>query len=205
MTAPKATVSTLTRVAPGVDHGSILDERLQFRSETYLVETAGGRFWIDPIGVDGLEGPIAGILLTGPFHQRACWDLRSRLGCPVRVPAGSAGLEGEPDSTYRDGEEVAPGLVAHLRHGPANPHAVLFLGPGRALFCGDLAMRASGNEPFELVPADHHADFEKTAASARTLVDFEAACLCPAHGVPESGGVEAVRRALRNLASRDTA
>jgi hypothetical protein len=174
MSEPRTRATAIRRVAPGIRHWTIEDERIGFRSEAYAVQTPDGVIVLDPLPLTEAAaaalGPIALVCLTGGFHQRAAWTFRERFGTRVLAPVGARGLDGIPDGWIADGEHVARGLVALDRPGPRAPHFV-FVAEGHAgaaaLFCGDLLMRGEarprrasrrpGADPRERAAAARHA------------------------------------------------
>lgn len=192
MSEPESTADRVDSPLDGLRHWSIHDERIDFRSEAYAVRTTHGWIAIDPLpltpkGLDAL-GPVAAVLLTGAFHQRAAWSFRRRFGLPVWIPAGARRLVEAADRVYEEGPLLG-GLTAYASWGPSNPHAVLAadLPYGRrALFCGDLLVR-EGEGRFRLVEETYLQDARRTRESVRRLRDLEADLLCPAHGAPAPG------------------
>ncbi len=202
MSEPAAQAVSLQRIAPGLLHWTIHDERIEFRSEAYAIEWGGRHLLIDPLPVTEhahaeLE-PVDRIVITGGFHQRAAWSFRRRHGVEVFAPRGALGLAERPDGEYDDGDRLVPGLLALHRPGPTQPHFVLdWDGPaGRVLFCADLLMR-DGDGPFRFVPDEHQDDPLETRRSVRRLVDGGYDALCPAQGSPElKQGSRALEQAL---------
>ncbi len=189
MSEPTAQAASVLRIAPGLLHWTIHDERIDFRSEAYAIDSGGRHLLIDPLPVTEhaqyeLE-PVDRIVITGGFHQRAAWSFRRRYGAEVFAPRGAIGLAERPDGEYDDGAWLVPGLRALHRPGPTQPHFVLdWDGPaGRVLFCADLLMREADG-PFHFVPDEHQDDPLETRRSVERLVDGCYDALCPAHGAP---------------------
>jgi glyoxylase-like metal-dependent hydrolase (beta-lactamase superfamily II) len=203
MSEPRTRAETLVTIGAGLDHWTILDERIDFRSEAYAVGHADGTVLIDPLPLSdelarSLE-PVQAIVITGGFHQRACWTARRLYGAPVYAPAGADGLDEAPDESYEDGAILPGGLRALERPGPTNPHFALTLSlPGDTLvvFAADLLMRGADG-PFAFVPDDHQDDPARSRDSVRRLLTLSPDTLCPAHGAPSIGSATArIREAL---------
>ena len=198
MSEPKTRAKEVREVASGIRHWTIHDERIDYRSEAYAIDTAAGVVLIDPLPLEERAlaslGRIVAIYLTGAFHQRAAWSLRETSRAPVLVPDGATALDGSPDGHYRDGERLAGGLVALERQGPRSPHFVLRRGP--ALFIGDLLIRADDG-PFLFAGEEHHDDLAATRESVRRLIEPGVEQLLPAHGPPAlAGGAALIKAAL---------
>lgn len=189
MTEPAARAGNPARLPAGVRHWTIEDERIDHRSEAYAV----GGVAIDPVPVaDGAEGyatdaePLAAILLTGAFHQRAAWSLRRATGAPVWVPAGAAGLDEPADREYRDGDALPGGLEARVVVGPRSPHGVFLLRErdgALSVFVGDLVLRGDDG-PFRAVPPEHRTDGDGLARALQLVEALRPDRLYPAHGKP---------------------
>ena len=203
MREPMTSTGTLETVIGGVRRWSIHDERIDFRSEAYVLDDAGGGIAIDPLPLtaEGLRrlGSLRAIVLTGACHQRSAWSLRESTGAPVWAPRGAGPLEEPADRRYGDGPFLDGALVATLLVGPSSPHAALSteLDGRRVLWCGDLVMRGADG-PFGLVPPAHRADPAGLVASVERLAGSGWDVVCPAHGAPLIGdGAAALRDALR--------
>lgn len=194
MSEPKTAADRVDEVVPGVLHWSVVDDRIDHRSEAYAVRTPdgpGGLVLIDPLPLDDErtaaieEEGVAAICLTGGFHQRSAWRLAERFGAAIWMPRGAKGLEGEPDHWY-DADDRLPGALRALHApGPTEPHACLMLerSAGAVLFGADLLMRGDDGL-LAFVPDEHQDEPERTRESVRRLLPLRPATLCPAHGAP---------------------
>lgn len=202
MSEPAARADRVEPLLAGVLHWSVHDERIDFRSDAYAVDSACGRVLIDPLPLTEAAlaslGDVEAICVTGAFHQRAAWTLRERLQVPVHAPSGGVNLVQPADESYGDDALLPGGLRALRRPGPTGPHYVLLWerDGARTLFIADLLMRAD-DEPLRFVPDEHQDDPRLTRKSVRELLDLKADHLCPAHGRPVVGGAaQALRVAL---------
>jgi len=200
MSEPRTRARAIRRLAPGLLHWTIRDERIRFRSDAYAVGGRDGRVLIDPLPLTGKAlsrlGVVAAICLTGSCHQRSAWRYRRRFGAPVYAPRGSRGLDERPDRLYGRGARLPGGLVAIHAPGPTRVHFALHLARGRgALFCADVLMRRGKGLGF--VPDEHQDDPPRTRRTAAAFLKRRFAALCCAHGAPIVGGARmAIRRAL---------
>jgi len=203
MSEPTSRAEAVVRPISGVLHWTVHDDRIDFRSDAYAVETESGLVLIDPLPLgdkplQSLETVVA-ICLTGGFHQRAAWSLRKRFDAPVYAPVGAQGLLDSPDASYDDSTSLPGALRALQKPGPTLPHyAFTWRTPAGdlALFCADLLIR-EGSGPLRFVSDEHHDDPAQTRESVRSLLELRADHLLPAHGSPEIGNAgEAIRRAL---------
>jgi glyoxylase-like metal-dependent hydrolase (beta-lactamase superfamily II) len=209
MSEPTARAGRLQPVREGVLHWTVLDDRIQHRSEAYAVESSEGVVLVDPLPLEQslLErlGRVAAICLTAGSHQRSAWRYRRLLEVPVLAPEGARGLIEVPDRVYRPGDLLPGGLRPLPTPGPIGPHHALLLErpgfPG-VVFCGDLVIRGDNGEPFRFLRPPHVEDPRRAEESVRRLLALSFEALCPAHGAPlASGG----RRALENLLAEQAA
>jgi hypothetical protein len=189
----------LQELVPGIFHWSAFHDGIGMRVSSYYVEPAG--VVIDPMvpeegfeAFDGLATPQQA-LLTTRHHYRACDEFVDRFG--LTVVCHSDGLH-EFEGTerrvegWKDGDEVAPGVVAigtdaispddttlHIAHG------------GGALAFGDGLVRPPGG-PVGFVPDGLMDEPEKTKDGLlnayRGLLERDFDHLLFAHGEPLVGG-----------------
>ena len=198
MSEPRARASRLARVAPGLVHWTVRDDRIDARSDAYAVAGRRGAVLIDPLPLTDAAlariGPVEAICLTGSCHQRSSWRYRRRLGAPVYAPSGARGLEERPDVAYADRAPLPGGLVAVHAPGPARVHFALHSRTGRgALFCADVLTRDAAGVRF--VDPEYQDDPELTRSTAGRLVRLRFAVLCFAHGAPLTTGAKPAMRA----------
>jgi len=209
LSEPRACAASIATLAPDRRHWCVADERIGgVRSEAYAVRDGPAALWvlIDPLPLtaDALEAlcPVQAIVLTSAAHQRACWRLRRELGAPVHAPAGSAGLDEQPDHDFTDGAVLPGGLIARSAPGPRPPHFVLEhgSGPATAVFVGDLVVGVAGGG-LALLPTEHLADLAAARASVRALAARAPELVGPGHGPPVTANAGAVlAHALSNHA-----
>jgi hypothetical protein len=204
MSEPTSFADRVDTVVPGIVHWTLRDDRIDFRSDAYGVETPDGIVLIDPLplspeAVESL-GAVAAICLTEGQHQRSAWRLRKRLGAPIYAPEGAHGLEEDPDEWYTDGQELPGGLRAVDTAGFGTVHCALVLEGGTGgpkLFSGDLVVR-EGEGAFALIPDKYVDDPPGIRASVAKLLDLAPETLCPAHGAPAATGAgECLAEALQ--------
>jgi len=203
MSEPTMFAGRVFTVVPGIVHWTVQDDRINFRSDAYGVETPDGKALIDPLPLsteagDSL-GKVAAICLTEGQHQRSAWRLRKRLDVPVYAPEGAHELDETPDRWYTDGQELPGGLRAVDTPGFGTVHCALVLERDRGgpvLFSGDLVVR-EGEGPFGLIPDKYVDDPPGIRASVARLLDLAPETLCPAHGAPAAAaGGERLQEAL---------
>lgn len=202
MSEPRGRIEELIELPGGVLHGTLHDERIDFRSECYAIEGARGWVLIDPLPLSGRLlrglGSIEAICLTAGCHQRAAWSLRAHGGATVHAPVGAPGLDEPADIAFEPGAVLPGALRARASVGPTNPHVVFEWSDGegqRSLFVGDLAMRGAEG-PLRLVPEEHREDPAGLSASIGELAEREVERIYPAHGEPL---LEAGRQALKHM------
>jgi glyoxylase-like metal-dependent hydrolase (beta-lactamase superfamily II) len=204
MSEPTTFADHVDTVVPGIVHWTVQDDRIDFRSDAYAVETPDGKVLIDPLPLSSEAaaslGKVVAICLTEGQHQRSTWRLRKRLGVPVYAPEGAHDLEETPDRWYADGEELPGGLRALDTPGFGTVHCALVLERetgGAVLFSGDLVVRGADGA-FRLIPDKYVDDPPGIRASVAKLLDLAPSTLCPAHGAPTaSGGGESLQEALQ--------
>ncbi len=206
MSEPRAEAKSIERCVPGVTHYHLDDERIETRSDAYVVASPEGAILIDPLPLAAAAlasiGPVAAIVLTTPHHQRSAWRLRRAIGVPVRAPRGAGGLLEVPDLEYSDGDLLPGGLQAVHAPGPDPAHHVLHLavGPG-LLFLADLLLRQADGVVRHLHP-DYLPDPDGARRSLRRVLERSFDVVAFGHGAPiMSGG----RAALAEVAARDAA
>ena len=80
MSEPQAQAKKITKIAPGILHWTLKDDRIDFRSDAFAVEEEGRLVLIDPLpltrsALKRLEN-VQAICLTGSCHQRSAWRYR---------------------------------------------------------------------------------------------------------------------------------
>lgn len=199
MSEPTARASKFTRVAPGLLHWTLHDDRIDFRSDAHAVRGRRGAVLIDPLPLTDAAlariGKVEAICLTGSCHQRSAWRYRRLLGVRVYAPHGARGLLEKPDVAYADGARLPGGLVAVHAPGPTRVHYALHRTAGRGIvFCADVLTRRGAGVRFI---DDAYQDAPRvTRASARTLLRLRFGILCFDHGAPMMHGAKAAIRAV---------
>src|SRR5262249_36257497 len=153
MSEPTARAAKITRVAPGLFHWTLHDDRIDFRSDAHAVTGRRGAVLIDPLPLTDAAlaklGRVEAICLTGSCHQRSAWRYRKLLGVPVHAPRGARGLEEKPDFTYIDDAWLPGGLVAVHAPGPTRVHFTFHRRTGRGIvFCADILTREGAGVRF---------------------------------------------------------
>jgi glyoxylase-like metal-dependent hydrolase (beta-lactamase superfamily II) len=177
----------LDRPLPGLIHWWVHDERIDFRSDAYAVESDLGAVLIDPLPLTDSAlvelGSVAAICITAGCHQRSAFSLRRRLAVPLWAPAGAARLDEAADVAFDSGASLPGGLQALLLPGPSNPHHIFLkrLGGDLAVFSGDMLI-TDGNGGLRPPSDEHHEDLAASRAGVRHLETLAPDFLCPAHG-----------------------
>jgi hypothetical protein len=206
MSEPRAVVSSVEEILPGLFHGCIADDRIGTRSDTYLLAAGRRVVLVDPLPIEEAVlarlGTVDAIVLGTASHQRSAWRLRRSTGAPVHAPGGATGLLEATDAQYGDGDALPGELCAVEAAGPAPTHHALHLaaGPG-VLFVSDLLMH-DRDEPPRFLAEPHMQDPARGRLSARRLLDYRFDVLCFGHGAPILAGG---RKALEVLLERDGA
>ena len=173
MSEPKARASRIQRIAPGLLHWTLHDDRIDWRSDAYAVAGRRGTVLIDPLPLTDAAiarlGRVEAICITGSCHQRSSWRYRRLLGAAVHAPRGARGLEEKPDVAYGKGARLPGGLVAIHAPGPTQVHFAFHRRAGRgALFCADVLMRDEDGVRF--IEAAYHDDPRLTRETAAKLL-----------------------------------
>jgi glyoxylase-like metal-dependent hydrolase (beta-lactamase superfamily II) len=201
MSEPKNHAKKITRIAPGVHHWSIHDDRIDAQSDAYSVEQKGKTILIDPLPLEEAAlkdlGSVEAICLTGSCHQRSAWRYRKELGVKVYAPEGAQGLEEEPDVWYKAGDALPGGLKAIHAPGPTEVHYAFLSDRGTgALFCADVLMRDGDDVRF--VTDEYQDDPKRTRETAKRFLELKIGALCFAHGDPITREPHsAIREALK--------
>ena len=206
MSEPRAQATSIDSLVPGVTHYHLEDERIETRSDAYVVASPDGAILIDPLPLAESAfasiGRIAAIVLTTPHHQRSAWRLRRAGDVKVRAPRGAKGLLELPDLDSAEGDRLPGGLQAVHAPGPDPAHHVLFLAVGPGLvFLGDLLLRQADGMVRHLRP-DYLPDPEGARRSLRRILEGSFDVVAFAHGAPITRGG---RAALAEVAARDAA
>lgn len=191
----------MQEIAPGIFHWTAFHERIRMMVCSYYVEPAG--VVIDPMvpeeGLevfDGHEEPRQALLSTR-HHYRHCDRFVERFG--LTVAASEPGLhefEGTDRQVeaFRDGDEVAPGVVAIVTNAISPDDTTFQIAHGGGAYAfADAVVRPPGG-PLMVVPDSLMDKPEKTKEgiqnACRGLLrrDFEFEHLLFAHGEPWVGG-----------------
>jgi glyoxylase-like metal-dependent hydrolase (beta-lactamase superfamily II) len=202
MSEPSRRARRVAKLAPGLLHWSVHDDRIDWRSESYALVARGGAVLVDPLPLTPAAlaslGRVTAIVLTIQSHQRSAWRYRRRFGVQVFAPEGAEGLEEEPDRWYGDGAALPGGLEALHAPGPCQASYALRRARrgGDDLLLGDVLTRGDDG-PLAFVPDAYQDAPRKTRASARRLAELPVAVLCPGHGAPFAReGAAALRAAV---------
>ena len=202
----------MREIAPGIFHWVTFHEGIRMPVASYYVEPAG--VVIDPmVPDDGLEVFVGHdkpqqALLSTRHHYRGCDEFVERFG--LTVVASEPGLH-EFEGTdrrvegFRDGDEVAPGVVAVVTDAisPDDTTFAIAHGGGAYAFADGLVRPPGG--PLGVVPDQLMDEPPKTKQrlqdAYRGLLerDFEFDHLLFAHGEPLIGGG---RAALEDFVSK---
>lgn len=199
----------MQELAPGIFHWTAFHDGIRQDVHSYYVPAAAAL--IDPMepaeGLDwfGARETPERILLTNRHHYRHSGRFVDRFGCNVFCQrAGLHEFEGGPAvKGFRDGDEVAPGIVAHEVGSLCPEESALHVqhGPG-ALSVADGVVRWRKGDPLGFVPEFLLGDNPESvkaglAAAYRRLageLDFD--LLLMAHGDPIVGGARDSLRAF---------
>jgi hypothetical protein len=191
----------MQEIAPGIFHWITFHERIRMPVCSYYVEPAG--VVIDPMVpddgfevFDGHEKPQQALLSTR-HHYRHCDQFVERFG--LTVVASEPGLH-EFEGTdrrvegFRDGDEVAPGVVAIVTNAISPDDSTFAIAHGGGAYAfADAVVRPPGG-PLMVVPDSLMDDPPETkqgiknACSGLLAREFEFEHLLFAHGEPVLGG-----------------
>ena len=188
MSEPKAFAETVEEIVPGVWWWGVHDERIDFLSTAHAVAGPDGTVLIDPLPLvsEALAqlGDVVAICLTAGTHQRSAWRYRGELGVPVHVPALSRQIEEEPDTRYRDGDELPGGLRAVFTPGAGTTqHTFLLERDGGIAFVPDLFTHLP-ERGLRIVWEEYMHDAAEARRSIRKLLELPFSVLCLDHGEP---------------------
>jgi len=201
MSEPKEVAQSVTEVVPGLFHWHVHDDRIDFISSAYAMQTEAGTVLIDPLPLADAPlaqlGRITAICLSSGGHQRSAWRLRKQLGAPIYAPALSQTLAEEPEHRYSDGDRLPAGLLAVFTPGAGTTqHTLLLEGDPGIAFVPDLLARPPG-EDVALIPEQYAFDIEEARRSVERLLGLPFTVLCIAHGEPvTTHAKDAIRAAL---------
>ena len=198
MSEPRGSASRIQRIAPGLLHWTLHDDRIDWRSDAYAVPGRRGVVLIDPLPLMDAAlarlGRVEAICVTGSCHQRSSWRYRRRFGAPVYAPRGARGLEEKPDAAYANGARLPGNLVAVHAPGPTRVHFAFHRRAGRgALFCADVLMRDADGVRF--IEGAYQDDPDLTRETAAKLLRLRFGILCFNHGAPLTAGAKPAARA----------
>ena len=178
MSEPRAVAERSEELLPGLRTWSVHDDRIDFRSDSYAVDSADGAVLIDPLPVAEDLGPVAAIVLTAGTHQRSAWRLRRELDAPVWAPELSKLIDEEPDERYAEGDELPGDLAAYFTPGAGTTQHTLLR--DRVAFTSDLFVVRGGR--LALISERYAHDIDEARRSARRLLRLDVDALCTAHG-----------------------
>lgn len=196
----------MEEVLPGVLHWSAEHPNTKSQAHSYLL--AESATVLDPMVPDAVldrlrERPPERVVLTNRHHWRQAERLVEAFGCPVLCPR--PGLHEFEDTDrrvepYDDGDEVAPGVVAHATDAisPDDFTLAIATGPGFLAFADGLIHRTGGLDFVSdgLIgdePERVKAELVRAYADLAEQVRFDG--LLFAHGEPiASGGAAELRR-----------
>lgn len=194
MTEPAEIASAVEEVADGLWHWRINNAEIGggiSSSHAVRVDLEDGRVGcvlVDPVRLDPhalqqLPHVLVAVILTAHGHQRAAWRFRRDHGGEVWAPAGSPGLDEQPDHAYQAGDELPGGFVAIHTPGPEQAHFSLHLPRYDAVLVSDLVRRPEDAD-LEFVPFELHEDPPQTIASVRHVASLDCDMLLLDHGAP---------------------
>jgi hypothetical protein len=194
----------MNEIAPGIWHWTAFHDGIGTDVSSYYVEPA--RTLLDPMtpeeGLEWFEGrEPERIVLTNRHHYRHGDRFREAFGCSVHASEpGLHEFEGGPEvEGFRTGDELAPGIVAHVIGGICPDDSALHIRHGGGALAFADGVINYGSVGF--VPDEHWDDPEGEKAAVREAVgellelDFDHVLF--AHGAPVAGGG---KDALRELA-----
>ena len=182
-------------VLPGVLHWTAPHPSAGIESGShYLVAEA---VLIDPIappeGLEWFDGrEVAEILLTNRHHTRSAFDLRERLGVPIRAPrTGMHDLPADRVEPYDFGDELIAGIRPHAISATWPDETALELPRHRAVAIADGVTHYDGALGFfsdSLLGDDPDAEKQRLREGfARLLDNVDFDHLLFAHGTPIIG------------------
>ncbi len=197
MSEPTTKADAITRLLPWLAHWTIVDERLgESRSDAYAVATPDGTVGIDVLPLTRAAraelGDVCALFLTHRNHQRSAWRFRRELGAPVYAPAGTQGLDEEPDVLMDEATPLPGGLHAIRARGFRDACYLTFAhedGTG-VLFAGDLICH-DPDGPYRFPVQPDYFDLTGGQADARRLLELPLDALCAAHASPTLDGCRA--------------
>jgi len=189
----------VNEIAPGVWHWTAHRESIDSEVSSYYL--AQERVAIDPMlpreRPEWFQPEHA--ILTCRHHSRHAWEMGLE---PWVVEQGAHELEGRGAfRTYRWGDELPGGIVAHEVDALSPDETALYLPRHRALAIGDGVVRWQGVEGLTFVPDSLMDDPERTreglkAAYRRLLGELDFEHLLLAHGDPVVGTAREELQAL---------
>ena len=189
-------------ILPGVLHWSAPHPSAGLESASHYLVDEG--ILIDPIappeGLERFDGrEIAEILLTNRHHTRSAFELKDRLGVPIRAPrTGMHELPSDRVEPYDFGEELRGGIRPHAISETWPDETALEIPAHRAVAIADGVHNYDGLGffPDYLLGDDPEAEKQRLRDGFARLaaeVDFDHLLL--AHGTPILGdGRERLRR-----------
>lgn len=191
---------------PGVFHWTAFHPRIGARVSSYYIAPAGAV--LDPKlpegGWDALPDSPQEIILTSGHHGRDARALSEMFGIPVRASREAAEHLGDAleVETFKDGDEVAPGITSiHIGELSADEGALhIAVGSGAIAFA-DGVHRSDGSLAFfsdQLLGDDPERVKRGLARAFVGLLELDFDHLLFAHGEPLIGGGKA---ALREFAT----
>ncbi|MCC6484714.1 MAG: MBL fold metallo-hydrolase [Armatimonadetes bacterium] len=188
MPEPEGTAKYLGEIAPGVHHFSMLDNRINAQSDSYVIENASSVVFVDPLPMQDSDlerlGKPGAIVLTASCHERASHRYSQKYQIPIWAPEGAVDFEDEPDRYYTAETALPAGLQPVHSPGPTEAHYSLYLPEGVGLiFCADL-LTNPGEGILHFVPSEYQDAPLQTRDSVRNLLKLRFEILCPNHGAP---------------------
>lgn len=153
------------------------DRNIDFHSVLWV--RPEGNVMIDPLPLSSHDtshledlGGVKSIVITNSDHVRDARAVADRSGAMVWGPAGESDVFPiECDRWLRDGEEIAPGLIAYALDGSKTPGELALLLEGSTLITGDL-VRAHEGGRLCLLPDAKLRDKAAARASVQRLAQL---------------------------------
>ena len=191
----------MEQILPGVHHWRTPHPDIGIEVDSYYL--ADAQTVLDPLLPEGaspadLPGEVRHVILTIGLHTRSA----DAFGVPLRVPREGLhrlegrGLDIEP---FGDGDELAPGVVAHRLGAIAPDDYVLHIAIGAGILAlGDGLISYDGLHfvPDNLIGDDPEAVKRATLDRLEELLELDFDALLFAHGTPITSDGKAALRAF---------
>lgn len=204
-----AIASELVLIAPSLCLWQAYDPTVKADLFSTAILTAAGTVLVDPIQMENAPlrellniGSIAGIFITSANHWRAAAQFVEKFSIPIFAHPGSISNEMRLNFTkVADGETICEDLHVIAIEGAASGETALYhSADGGTLVVGDALINF---EPygFAFLPGKYCSDEKEMQRSLRKLLQFKAARMFFAHGLPILSGADDRLERLLDIAS----